>query len=354
MLKYDAKRAFPAATILAAATLAAAVLPAAVGPAIAVAAAAEPPLHTEWGDPDLRGLWSSASLTPLERPAALGDKTHFTEEEAEALKGTGMEQTLGALSATDEYKVSGELSEIWLEPGSEVVRSRSTSLVVDPPTGKVPLTPEGARRRMQVLFKRAPNAPSDSHEDRHLGDRCLLTGTLFIPNPFYLNNHQIFQSRDHVAILSEYGSEVRIIPLDGRPSLDPSIRQWAGSSRGHWEGETLVCRNDELQWSRLLPGSHGRAAPHGTLHPSRRADDRLPTHRLRPSLVHAAVESRAHPARDRGADLRVRLPRGQPRPGQHPDRGAVPREASPQKRSKRSKRSRSKATARLPAKTANR
>ena len=76
--------------------------------------------------------------------------------------------------------------------------------------------------------------------DRHIGDRCLLTGTLYIPNPFYLNNHQIFQSKDHVAIWSEYESEIRIIPLDGRPTLDSKIRQWAGSSRGHWEGQTLV------------------------------------------------------------------------------------------------------------------
>ena len=208
--------------------------------ALSAVAQTQTPILTEWGDPDLRGLWSSASLTPFERPLDMADKTHFTEAEAEAIRGTGMERTLEALSVIEEFKLSGELNEVFLEPGTEVVRSRSTSLVVDPPNGRVPATPEGARRRLQVLFKRAPNAPSDSHEDRHLGDRCLLTGTLFIPNPFYLNNHHIFQSHDHVAILSEYDSEVRIIPLDGRPPLNPNIRQWAGSSRGHFEGQSLV------------------------------------------------------------------------------------------------------------------
>ncbi len=204
------------------------------------AAQAQTEFRTEWGDPDLRGLWSNATVTPVERPTALGDKTHFTEEEAEAMKGTGLDAILNGVGRSIEGTLTGELSETWLEPGTEVVRSRRTSLIVDPPDGKIPYTQEGRMRYMQEMSKRMTGAMAASYEDLYLGDRCLNNGIIYWTNPFYASLHQINQSRDHVVILSEWGPHRRLIPIDGQPPLDESIAQWDGSSRGHWEGDTLV------------------------------------------------------------------------------------------------------------------
>ncbi len=203
---------------------------------LATAEQAKSQLRTEWGDPDLQGIWSNATLTPLERPDQMADQPFLSEAEADAIDKAGLELTLTPFAG--EVPLSGELNEIWLELG-QVVPSRRTSLVLDPPDGKVPFTPEGRKRR-DLALARIFSPVADSWEDRTLFERCLTTGGMFLPNPFYLNNHMIFQSRDHVAILTEYGSEIRIIPLDGRPPLDPSIRKWAGDSRGRWEDGSLV------------------------------------------------------------------------------------------------------------------
>jgi len=193
--------------------------------------------RTEWGDPDLQGIWSNATLTPLERPDQIAEQEFLTEAEAIEFEKAGIELTV--LNPFDfEVPLSGELNEVWLEPGS-VVRSRRTSLVIDPPDGKLPFTPEGRKRRDSALA-RIFSLVADSWEDRHPNERCLASGGVFVPNPFYLNNHHILQSRNHVAILTEMMNEVRIIPLDGRSPLDPGITQWAGNSRGRWEGESLV------------------------------------------------------------------------------------------------------------------
>ena len=206
---------------------------------VVLAADALPP-RTEWGDPDLRGIWSNATVTPLERPAELGDKTHHTEEEAAALRGTGLQTILEAVGGTSEGELTGELNEVWLEAPVEVVDSRRTSQVVDPADGQIPFTEEGRQRQRRDMFRRFTGSTAESHEDLHMGDRCLLFLSVYFANPFYLNNHQIFQTPDHVAILSEYGPMTRIIPLDDTLPLDESIPLWNGSSRGRWEGETLV------------------------------------------------------------------------------------------------------------------
>jgi len=157
-----------------------------------------------------------------------------------------MERTLAPIKF--EVDASGELNEAYMELG-QGVRSRRTSLVVDPPNGKVPYTPAGLKRRNLSIARLLSLVPINSWEDRSLAERCLLTGGLFIPNPFYLNNHQIFQTPDHVAIRSEVMNETRIIPIDGRAPLDSGIELWAGASRGRFEGESLVVEisnfNDE-------------------------------------------------------------------------------------------------------------
>jgi hypothetical protein len=206
---------------------------------------AQTSFRTSWGDPDLQGLWSNATLTPLERPDKV-DKEYLTEAEAEELNRTGMERTLAPIKF--EVDASGELNDAYMELG-QGVRSRRTSLVVDPPNGKIPYTPDGLKRRNLFLAKLLGRTNIDSWEDRSLAERCLMTGGMFVPNPFYLNNHQIFQTPDYVAIKSEVMNETRIIPIDGRPPLDPAIKLWAGASRGHWEGDSLVVEisnyNDE-------------------------------------------------------------------------------------------------------------
>jgi hypothetical protein len=204
---------------------------------LAVVGQSQTKLRTAWGDPDLQGVWSNASLTPLERPADMANKEFLTEAEAVEIERTGLERTLKPLAV--EVAASGELNDRWLEIG-KVVRSRRTSLIVDPADGKIPFTPEGKKRRDAALAKLFNLVPVNSWEDRNLAERCLMTGGLLLPNPFYLNNHQIVQNRAHVVVVSEVMRQTRIIPLDGRRSIGPAITQWAGDSRGRWEGETLV------------------------------------------------------------------------------------------------------------------
>jgi hypothetical protein len=205
--------------------------------ALAVVGQSQSKLRTAWGDPDLQGVWSNASLTPLERPADMANKEFLTEAEAVEIERTGLERTLKPLAV--EVAASGELNDRWLEIG-KIVRSRRTSLIVDPADGKIPFTPEGKKRRDAALAKLFNLVPVNSWEDRNLAERCLMTGGLLLPNPFYLNNHQIVQNRAHVVVVSEVMRQTRIIPLDGRRSIGPAITQWAGDSRGRWEGETLV------------------------------------------------------------------------------------------------------------------
>ena len=220
--------------------------------ALATAAHAQSVKKTAWGDPDIQGIWSNATLTPLERPATMADKAFLTEAEAAEFDRTGLERTLKPLAK--EVELSGELNAIWLDLGKGV-RSRRTSLVVDPPDGKVPYTPDGKKRRDLGLARTLSLVPTNSWEDRNLAERCLMTGGLLVPNPFYLNDHQIFQTRDYIVIVSEVMRQTRTIPLDGRPALGPAIKQWAGDSRGRWEGNTLVIETANFSAKGAFQGS---------------------------------------------------------------------------------------------------
>jgi len=213
----------------------------------AVTGQAQSGYRTPWGDPDLQGIWSNATVTPVERPAALAGRAFWTEAEAADIERNGFKEMVKRFGNPAEELVSGELNETWLEPGP-VVRSRRTSLVADPPDGRIPYTAEAkARRDARATGARTPGGP----EDRNNAERCITTQGFHLPNSLYNNNHQIFQSPGYVAILSEMLHEVRIIPLDGRPHLN-GIRQWLGDSRGWWEGRTLVVEttnfNDKKQF----------------------------------------------------------------------------------------------------------
>jgi hypothetical protein len=193
--------------------------------------------RTPWGDPDLQGIWSNATITPFERPAALADKEVLTEQEAieleqQWLKNNNQDRRDGAGTDAD---VGRAYNDFWWDRGTRVVAGRQTSLVVDPPDGRVPaLTPEGQKRAAERAAR-----GYDSWENRSLWERCITRGLPMIPGP-YNNNYQILQTPGYVVILHEMIHDARIIPLDGRPHIGQNIRQWFGDSRGRWEGETLV------------------------------------------------------------------------------------------------------------------
>jgi hypothetical protein len=214
---------------------------------------------TPWGDPDLQGIWSNASLTPLERPNNFKNREFLTEEEAAAIVKGGLAPLLKVLAR--EVQVSGELSDTWLEPGTTVDRNRRTSMITDPKDGKVPYTEAGKKARDAAGAALLFMPPSACWLDRNLVERCLFYDGIVSPNQFYLNNHQIFQTRDHIAIKSEVMSVVRIIPLDGRAQPGDGVTKWFGLSRGRWEGQTLVVetanfRNDtSIAGSRRAPGT---------------------------------------------------------------------------------------------------
>ena len=198
--------------------------------------------RTADGHPDLEGVWSNATLTPFERPRDLAGKQFFTEQEAAEFTRISLERgNRDRRGATPQEDVGGAYNEVWFERGTKVASNLRTSLVVDPPDGRVPpLTPEASKAAAArgAVQGRLPEGP----EDFTLPVRCIQWGTSgppMIPGP-YNNNYQIVQTRNSLAIDVEMVHDVRIIPLDGRAHLPSHIRRWMGDSVGHWEGDTLV------------------------------------------------------------------------------------------------------------------
>jgi hypothetical protein len=197
-------------------------------------AAASAPLKTAWGEPDLQGAWTGSTLTPLERPASMAAKEFLTDAEAEAIERRAAERRFAetAPAAGD----PGTYNQVWFDPAAKVVPSRRTSLIVDPPDGRIPFTPEG-RRHTSVSSARYGVGPYESHVDLDTGERCLTDGPP-IWYSGYNNNYQIVQSPGLVLIHHELYSEFRVIPIGvARPSTLP---QWQGNAVARWEGQTLV------------------------------------------------------------------------------------------------------------------
>ena len=199
---------------------------------------------TPWGDPDLQGTWTNRTLTPLERPAEFEGKPTLTEAEAlewEARLRDGVNtdiRTPGTLR-----DVTAAYNTIWYDRGERIVADRRTSLVVDPADGKVPeLTPAGAARKIELREAdlREDLGRADSWLDFSAYVRCIIRSGLPRLSTGYNNNYEIVQTPGLVAIYQEQMHDIRLIPLDGRPHLPGTVRQWLGDSRGHWEGDTLV------------------------------------------------------------------------------------------------------------------
>ena len=212
--------------------------------ALAYSAAGAQSARTPWGDPDLQGTWSNATLTPLQRPADLKDKEFFTPEEAKAWVRQRVAATSGDENIERDRSTGnvGSYNDAWMDRGNDIVPTRRTSLIVEPADGRVPpFTAEGQQERERNVA-RAKEHPADTPDDRYLTERCIGFGgghAPMLPEP-YNNNYYIVQTPDYVTIMAELNHEVRIIPIDSRPHLPAGVTQWTGDSRGHWEGDTLV------------------------------------------------------------------------------------------------------------------
>ncbi|PWT97720.1 MAG: hypothetical protein C5B51_30775 [Terriglobia bacterium] len=185
------------------------------------------------GQPDLQGIWTNPTITPFERPRELAGKAFLTEQEAAEL------EKRAAISREDAPRQAGDVgayNQFWFDSGTKVVGSRQSSLVVDPPDGRVPVKPEAETKRDYDA-----DHITDSYEYMSLWDRCITRG---IPGAIfpagYNNAYQIVQIPGYVVILYEMIHNARVIPLDGRPHPAAGVRLWDGDARGHWEGNTLV------------------------------------------------------------------------------------------------------------------
>jgi len=209
--------------------------------------------RTADGHPDLQGVWTNNSATPMERPAALEGKDQLTDEELAVFQARAAElhaneqagNLLGPLLFQQvledpnfrEFDAgTGNYNSFWLV---ERELDNRTSLIIDPPNGRVPPVTDAARERRRNQPRPAGGGRADSHERRSYLDRCISYG---VPNLLagYNSYFQIFQSADHVVILQELIHDARVVPLDGSPHLDAAVRQLHGDSRGHWDGDTLV------------------------------------------------------------------------------------------------------------------
>lgn len=218
--------------------------------------AAEPTRLTSWGHPDLQGIWDRRTITPLERPDRYADQPFFTDEEVAAYELRSSERADGR-PLDDPRTAPSVHAPDDLDYGSALLSTRQTSLIVDPPDGRVPpLTEEARTRRAAQRETPSGRGPADSWLDRSLFERCLTRGLPegMLPGP-YNNNIQIVQTPNEVLIHNEMIHETRIIALDNRPHLPSAIKQWLGDSKGRWEGDSLVIETSNFSGQVEFRGS---------------------------------------------------------------------------------------------------
>ena len=218
---------------------------------------------TPWGEPDLQGTFSNRTITPFERPANVNGREFFTPEEVAA-----MEKSAAARNG-DEGRTRGTRGDVerayndfWWDRGTKVTTLR-TSMVVDPPDGRVPPVTEEARKRAADESKRpafrgagASGRGTDTWLDRSTFERCITRGLPGAMSPTaYNNNYRITQSPGYVAVEIEMLGGTRVIPTDGRQHVSTSIRQWMGHSTGRWEGDTLVVETTNFSDKILYRGA---------------------------------------------------------------------------------------------------
>jgi hypothetical protein len=249
-------------------------VPAAAKVVAATSAKVKTAHRTPDGQPDLEGVWSTASVTPLERPKDLGAKEFFTKEEAEAYE----KKMLAAreVVAPGTYgDVHYNMAQFGLERGqSQVASTIRTSLIVGPEGRIPPMIPEAVQRNA-ARAAAAKGHEFDGPENRTLGEQCIIfanEGPPLLPAG-YNSNLQIVQGHGYVAIMQEMIHDVRVIPTDGSPHLAANVRQWFGDSRGHWEGDMLVVDTTNFTNRTAFRGSSENL--HVVERFTRTADDRL-------------------------------------------------------------------------------
>ncbi len=231
------------------------------------------------GKPDISGVWDFRTLTPLQRPE--DQEATIDEARAGEIEAAAVERARVADLPSDpeerRLEAGGEVggyNNFWFDRGARVVEDLRTSLIIDPPDGRLPEILPGVKRQTRgddlpldrPVRLRVGGIGLDSYEDRGLAERCILgfnVGPPITPGG-YNQNIQIFQSANHVAILNEMVHDTRIVPLDGRPHLPDSVRQWMGDSRGRWEGDTLIVETKNFSdlvssFSSSVAGSLGNA-----------------------------------------------------------------------------------------------
>jgi len=206
--------------------------------------------RTPWGTPDLQGVWDFRSLTPMERPKELGDKAEFSATEATKFEEEATRRQSRDKEDPKKAAAAGRVipyNDFWFDFGTKVTSTR-TSLVIDPPDGRIPALTAQAQAKQKAKAEARKGVGTDEISPNGWIDelsgpvRCLVgfnAGPPFTPSA-YNNNLQIVQTRDHVVIFMEMIHHARVVPLDGRPSVPNAMRSWMGYSRGRWEGDTLV------------------------------------------------------------------------------------------------------------------
>jgi hypothetical protein len=238
--------------------------------------------RTPDGKPDFQGYWSNATVTPLERPQ--GAKEFLTPEEMAAAEKRGnrddeaegdevrataadsasaqanraeREERRQQRSATGVGEATGNYNAVWWQLGKQALANNRSSIIVGP-NGRLPHTPDTVKLLADTR-EYVKEHPADGPEGRDNIERCLTwigSGPPMLPT-FYNNTYQIIQTSHYVGILVEMIHDLRLIPLDNQPHLDPAVRQWMGDSRGHWEGDTLVVETTNMNSKRSFIGGGG-------------------------------------------------------------------------------------------------
>jgi hypothetical protein len=200
--------------------------------------------RTPDGQPDLQGYWTNAGYAPLERPDDVTKEFFTTKEEAVEYEKRFVDYEAAQTTPGTIPDVHYDHTQFGLDRSvAGYTTNMRTSLIIDPPNGKLPpLSAEGKRRQAERAEARKRSGPYDGPENLPLGTRCVIMDRNGPPYMYgnYNNTYQIIQTPGYVMILAEMLHDARIIPIDNRPQLPDTVRQWVGSSRGHWEGETLV------------------------------------------------------------------------------------------------------------------
>lgn len=193
------------------------------------------------GRPDLQGTWDFRTITPMQRPEALGDKAVLTAEEAAAFEAA--ENVRRDRDNFTDTTTTGDYNQFWYDRGEEILGDRRTSLVTSPANGRIPALTAAARARQQM--RREAAALAYGVEVRPLAERCIMgfnSGPPMIPSA-YNNNVQLVQAGDNVLLHNEMVHNVRVVKLDAAAHREIP-RKWEGDSIGHWEGDTLVVETD--------------------------------------------------------------------------------------------------------------